>query len=381
MNWVRITIGSVAALVVAIALAIALMLGAIVFTVPMMAGQADQGREQVKSVPGLPQQLLEAYQKAAGRAPKPCRGMRWQVLAGVAQIESNQAAGSTIDEHGNVAPPIVGPALDGSGAGGNTTAIADTDQGRWDGDEQWDRAVGVLQFIPTSWTAYTSGSYDGDGNGDGTADPHNVFDNAQAAMNHLCSAGGAFDSESATNEALYRYNQSTTYVAMVARAIARFDATPVSNAGSPSGEFNGTCDVDADLPRPNPRSCAEAVEYALEMVHQDCVWLRMCLAATAVEYGWSVSGVYSAIDMWHLLDGRGYGHPENREPPVGALLFWDGGTWGHVAIHVGGGKIVSNDLVRSGCMDIADWDAPETLWGQTYLGWTPPYYPNGAGRA
>ena len=42
-----------------------------------------------------------------------------------------------------------------------------------------------MQFIPSTWALYGA-----DGNGDGVADPFNIFDAAAAAAHYLCRAGG-----------------------------------------------------------------------------------------------------------------------------------------------------------------------------------------------
>ncbi len=160
------------------------------------------------------------------------------------------------------------------------------------------------------------------------------------------------------------------------------DATAVlSTAGKNGGgaPFTGTCTVDKDLPRRNPTSCADAIAKARAMTKQSCSWYKYCLGFTARAYGWNAgSGEYSAWTHWQNLDRLAYTHRGDRNPPPGALVFWKGsGAYGHIAITVGGGKIASNDIRRSGCIDIVDWDAPETQWGQRYLGWAPPYYPKG----
>ena len=82
-------------------------------------------------------------------------------------------AAARLRADGEVRPAILGPVLDGSD--GNA-AITDTDRGRYDGDTRWDRAVGPMQFIPSTWA-----SWGRDGNGDGTLDPENIFDAALAA--------------------------------------------------------------------------------------------------------------------------------------------------------------------------------------------------------
>ncbi len=64
-------------------------------------------------------------------------------------------------------------------------AIPDTDGGALDHDATWDLAVGPTQFIPSSLRTYGA-----DGNGDGRADPDNVFDAGLATARYLCSSGG-----------------------------------------------------------------------------------------------------------------------------------------------------------------------------------------------
>ena len=90
---------------------------------------------------------------------------------------------ATLAPNGDVAPPIRGRALDGTGG---TQTIHDTDGGALDGDATWDRAMGPLQFIPTTWAELGR-----DGDGDGRADPDNLYDAALTAVAHLCLRGSA----------------------------------------------------------------------------------------------------------------------------------------------------------------------------------------------
>ncbi len=69
----------------------------------------------------------------------------------------------------------------------------------------------------------------------------------------------------------------------------------------------------------------------------------------------------------------------DRRPPTGALVFWDtGGPYGHVAVYVGDGRIVSNDIGDTvpgeGGVYLVDFALIESHWGATYLGWAPPIY-------
>ena len=107
-------------------------------------------------------------------------GLPWTLLAAIGRVESDHGryGGSVLGFDARPQPAIVGIALNGQGP---VRAIGDTDDGRWDGDPVWDRAVGPMQFIPGTWA--TSGR---DGDGDGLADPHDLDDAALAAAAYLC---------------------------------------------------------------------------------------------------------------------------------------------------------------------------------------------------
>ena len=172
---------------------------------------------------GIPDVVLAGYRNAARMASTVAPGcsMDWAVLAGVGRVESRHAmhfgSNSVIDAHGNVTKRIIGPALDGDGF----ARIPDTDGGSWDGDKVWDRAVGPMQFIPSSWRLFGQ-----DGNHDGVRDPHNVFDAALGAAAHLCrSAHGDLADDDVLRRALYGYNHSQDYVELVRRWIGIYRST------------------------------------------------------------------------------------------------------------------------------------------------------------
>ncbi|MEU4800781.1 lytic murein transglycosylase [Actinosynnema sp. NPDC023587] len=158
---------------------------------------------------GIPGVMLDAYMKAADRLATTTPGcnLHWSLLAGIGRIESGHARGGRVDGRGNTVNPILGPVLDG---GPGMAAIHDTDGGRFDYDRTWDRAVGPMQFIPSTWAGFAA-----DGNDDGESNPNNVYDATAGAGNYLCSDGGDLTNPEERAKAVFRYNRSDEYVKTV----------------------------------------------------------------------------------------------------------------------------------------------------------------------
>ncbi|MEU6996185.1 lytic murein transglycosylase [Streptomyces sp. NPDC046465] len=154
---------------------------------------------------GLPATVLDAYKKAesALNADRPGCNLPWQLLAAIGKVESGQARGGRVDADGTTLKPILGPVLNGNGF----AKITDTDKGAYDGDTTHDRAVGPMQFIPSTWA--TSGR---DGNGDGKKDPNNIYDAALAAGYYLCANDRDLSVEDDLHQAILSYNRSTEYL-------------------------------------------------------------------------------------------------------------------------------------------------------------------------
>lgn len=170
---------------------------------------------------GIPATAMDAYQQAStSREGVEC-GIRWQILAAIGRVESNHAGDRTIDENGTVMPPIIGPVLDGTGG---TARVDDTDNGALDTDPDHDRAVGPMQFLPSSWTVFGS-----DGNEDGEADPNNLYDAAMGALRHLCEGMASIDNEEALGAAIRSYNHSDSYVQTVLGWVDYYDRAEVAD--------------------------------------------------------------------------------------------------------------------------------------------------------
>jgi membrane-bound lytic murein transglycosylase B len=162
---------------------------------------------------------LDAYWRAVSltNAARPSCQIDWALIAAIGKVETGHATyrGTSLAADGSTNPTILGIALDGSNG---TLKVNDTDGGELDGDPIADRAVGPKQFIPGTWRGYAA-----DGNGDGVADPHNIYDSAVAAGNYLCnSAGGPIGQDANASRAVYAYNRSTAYNLEVLNLADRF---------------------------------------------------------------------------------------------------------------------------------------------------------------
>ncbi|WP_326590098.1 lytic transglycosylase domain-containing protein [Streptomyces brevispora] len=157
---------------------------------------------------GIPATVLAAYRKAEGALGRsdPGCGLPWQLLAAIGKVESGHAAGGRVDAHGTTLSPILGPVLNGAGFAN----IPDTDGGAYDGDKTFDRAVGPMQFIPSTWAHWGR-----DGNGDGRSDPSNVYDAALAAGAYLCAGPRDLRVRADLDRAILSYNHSDTYLRTV----------------------------------------------------------------------------------------------------------------------------------------------------------------------
>jgi membrane-bound lytic murein transglycosylase B len=189
---------------------------------------------------GIPNVALNAYRVAAARmaSAKPDCGIDWSLLAGIGRVESNHGryGGAVLGPDGSATPKILGPALDG----GKFAYIGDSDNGMWDNDRTYDRAMGPMQFIPTTWRSY---AIDADGNG--VTDPFNINDAALAAANYLCVAGRNLRTDAGQRRAVLAYNHSDEYVAEVL-ALARAYA-----AGIPVADLPLVGDTSGPVPPPS----------------------------------------------------------------------------------------------------------------------------------
>lgn len=175
---------------------------------------------QVSAATGIPERALAAYAGADLIASNSygCR-VGWNTLAGIGYVESHHGTlfGGAVLADGSMSQKIFGIPLNGEN---NTMAIEDTDKGRLDGDVEWDRAVGPLQFIPETWEIWGV-----DGNGDGAEDPHHIDDAAMSAALYLCNTQGTLEGAENWISAIRSYNNTDDYQQQVADAASHYAKT------------------------------------------------------------------------------------------------------------------------------------------------------------
>ena len=80
----------------------------------------------------------------------------------------------------------------------------------------------------------------------------------------------------------------------------------------------------------------------------------------------------SAIEAWKKIPAsKKHAGGKPSEAPRGAILYYSGGQYGHVALAIGkrtNDKCLTNDYVQSGRIGVAPRTFPR--WGLHYLGWS-----------
>ncbi|MFI8196108.1 lytic murein transglycosylase [Streptomyces sp. NPDC085942] len=197
---------------------------------------------------GIPATILAAYKQAeqtVATTDPACR-LPWQLLAAIGKVESGQARGGRVDANGTATPRILGPALNGQGF----ALIKDTDGGAYDGDAVHDRAVGPMQFIPSTWASWGQ-----DANGDGRKDPNNIYDAALAAGRYLCANDRDLAVGAELDQAVLSYNRSREYLNTVRSWFSYYQR---GTHEVPDGTGTLPTAPSTPLPAPGPRPGADS---------------------------------------------------------------------------------------------------------------------------
>jgi membrane-bound lytic murein transglycosylase B len=208
-------------------------------SVSASTNEGDKSLPGTASAAGIPSAALAAYQRAAtviNAADAACK-IDWPLIAAIGRVESNhgRANDNRLSAEGVSTPGIYGVPLNGKG---NVSQITDTDGGQYDGDTSYDRAVGPMQFIPSTWAMVGV-----DADGDGKRNPQDINDAALASAVYLCSGDDDLSTDQGARAAVFRYNHSQSYVTTVlgvAEAYRSGDFTSIPNSTVP---------VDYAIPR------------------------------------------------------------------------------------------------------------------------------------
>ena len=265
----------------------------------------------------IPASLLGVYQDAAATCP----GLPWPVLAAVGWVESRHADGHVDPATGAVAPPIIGPPLDGH----DGRALI-TDPTSPDG---FAHALGPMQFLASTWSAWATLAPGRPPNAQ--PDPQNAWDAIYTAARDLCSGQPAIGDLAS---ALYAYNHSAAYVtAVLAKAADYATATAASDPG-PGRTFLG--------------DGSAVVAFALTQLGVPYVW-GGDTAGVALDCSGLVQVAYRAAGVAlprTTFEQASYGTTVAiADLRPGDLLFFRGGDpvqdLGHVAIYAGNGTMIT----------------------------------------
>ena len=175
--------------------------------------------------------LLAAYQRAAAAVPESCN-LEVSLLAAIGQVESGNLANYDLNAENAVTPGVLGPVLDGA----QFALIRDTDYGVYDGDRTYDRAVGPMQFIPSTWLRFGV-----DMDQDGRRDPQDIDDAAGATAAYLCFGGRDLGTDAGLRAGVFSYNHSSEYVELVLAWKAHYDQDGFGSLSTPT-----TVDTSSD---------------------------------------------------------------------------------------------------------------------------------------
>jgi hypothetical protein len=130
----------------------------------------------------------------------------------------------------------------------------------------------------------------------------------------------------------------------------------------------------------DPHTCAQAVAWANSHIGSTSLGTGTCDHVVGLAYGWANSGSHDAYAHWTQVPAASK-HAGVRTVPAGGLAFFKGGSsgFGHVMISLGGGSFASTDVGTDGRYHAGRYGKTtiatiESSFGETYLGWTQPWF-------
>jgi len=277
-------------------------------------------------IASLPPVVMAAYESAASRANMqfPSCRITWPVLAAIGEIESHHGASggsSRAGWNGIEKPPILGLRLNGSHG---IRAIKDSDRGRFDGDRKWDRAVGPMQFLPSTWKTFGV-----DADGDGIANPQDIRDAAAAAADYLCKGNANLADPTQLATAIYSYNAADWYVSDVLTLMSRYADLAVTAPGADAAVRTAISWAYAHLGDP--------YVWGGNGPYYDCSGFTRAAYASA-----GIAIPRTSEQQWLALP-----HVADGQLRVGDLVFFNPGEFrkglpGHVGIYIGSGFMIAD---------------------------------------
>lgn len=139
-----------------------------------------------------------------------------------------------------------------------------------------------------------------------------------------------------------------------------------------------TFTTSAELIPNSTKAIARAMAFVgnAKLACEDGQCYQLCDHLAGDIWGYTESsGYYSAKTHWATAVSQGIAHPGDKNPPLGALLFFDNNPeYGHVATYVGNGMVVSNWQGSPHGNNVYLMHADATAG---YLGWAYPVFHNG----
>ena len=170
---------------------------------------ADRPRALVRAgrLENVPDPALAAYQRSAAilREASPRCRPHWTLLAAIGRVATDHGrrGDRRINAEGKVRPAIVGKVVLDRGG----DRVADTDAGRLDRDQRFDRVVGPMLLTPDEWSVVAV-----DGDGDGKRDPQDLDDATLALAVLLCARGKDLWPRAVKKAALERIDDAPDFV-------------------------------------------------------------------------------------------------------------------------------------------------------------------------
>lgn len=159
-----------------------------------------------------------------------------------------------------------------------------------------------------------------------------------------------------------------TLAALIKGAVTGVTRSENSGQGIGANQGRGGSTTMGSL----PNSASGALRMASSISAGPPMRPGLCDHFVGEAYGLAHSGYMDAREHWMKTPGK-YRAAGSAAAPPGALVFWDVGKDGHVALSAGGGMVWSTDFKRQGHVDLVKIADISKNWGPLY-GWTQPYF-------